>query len=101
MEMTGAIITAVVLGVALVVFVIYFFVRDRKRRLTAGVEDMIGKVVIAQTAINPKGQVLAEGELWTAIARNDKIEAGEEVVITKVERLRLWVTKKTEEKEDK
>jgi membrane-bound ClpP family serine protease len=62
---------------------------------------MIGKEAVAQTTLNPKGMVLAEGELWTAIAGNDKIEPGEDVVITRVNGLKLWVAKKSEEKEEK
>jgi membrane-bound ClpP family serine protease len=52
-----------------------------------------------RTNLNPKGTVLAEGELWTAIAEGSTIEAGEEVIITKTEGLKLWVTKKSKEKE--
>ena len=82
-------------------FVIYAVIKDRKRKLTAGIEGMLGKEAIAQATLNPKGMVLAEGELWTAIAKSDKIEPGEEVVITKVNGLKLWVTKKSKEKEEK
>jgi membrane-bound serine protease (ClpP class) len=62
---------------------------------------MIGKEAVAQTTLDPKGTVLAEGELWTAIAEDSKIEPGEEVTIIKVEGLKLWVTKKSKEKEEK
>jgi len=61
------------------------------------VEEMIGKEAVVQTTIDPKGTVLIEGELWTAIAEGSKIEPGEEVIITKVEGLKLWVTKKIKE----
>ena len=97
MEMSGPIIVAIIFGVAFVIFVIWAIVKGQKRKLTAGTEDMIGKEAVAQTTLNPKGMVLAEGELWTAIARGDKIAPGEEVVITKVEGLKLWVTKKSKE----
>ena len=97
MEMSGPIIVAIIFGVAFVIFVIWAIVKGQKRKLTAGTEDMIGKEDVAQTTLNPKGMVLAEGELWTAIARGDKIAPGEEVVITKVEGLKLWVTKKSKE----
>jgi len=93
-EMTGPIIIAIVFAVAFIVFVIYAIVKGQKRKLSAGVEDMIGKEAVAQTTLDPKGTVLAEGELWTAIAEGSKIEPGEEVIITKVEGLKLWVTKK-------
>ncbi len=101
MEMTGPIIIAIVSGVAFVVFVIYAIVRGQRRKLTAGTEEMIGKEAVVQKTLDPKGTVLAEGELWTAIAEDSKIEAGEEVIITKVEKLKLWVTKKSKEQEEK
>ena len=101
MEMSGPIIIDIIFAVAFVGFVIYAIILGQRRKLTAGVEDMIGKEAVAQTALDPKGTVLAEGELWTAIAGSDKIEPGEDVIITKVKGLKLWVTKKSEEKEEK
>jgi membrane-bound ClpP family serine protease len=94
-EMTGPIIIAIVFAVAFIIFVIYAIVKGQRRKLSAGVEEMIGKEAVAQTTLNPKGTVLAEGELWTAIAEGSKIKPGEEVIITKVEGLKLWVTKKS------
>ena len=100
-EMTGPIIIAIVFAVAFIIFVIYAIVKGQRRKLSAGIEDMIGKEAVVQTALNPRGTVLAEGELWTAIAEDSKIEPGEEVTITKVQGLKLWVTKKSKEKEEK
>jgi len=100
MEMTGPIIVTIVLAVALVAFVVYAIVKGQKRKLSAGVEEMIGKEAVARTTLNPKGTVLAEGELWTAIAEDSTIESGEEVIITKTEGLKLWVTRKYKEKEN-
>jgi membrane-bound serine protease (ClpP class) len=100
-EWTGPIIIAIVFAIAFIIFVIYAIVKGQKRKLSAGVEDMIGKEAVAQTTLDPKGTVMAEGELWTAIAEDSKIEPGEEVTITKVEGLKLWVTKKSREKEEK
>jgi membrane-bound ClpP family serine protease len=98
-EMTGPIILAIVFAIAFVVFIIYAIVRGQRLKLSAGVENMIGKEAVVQTVLNPKGTVLAEGELWTAIAEDSTIEPGEEVIITKVEGLKLWVTRKPKEKE--
>jgi membrane-bound serine protease (ClpP class) len=100
-EMTGPIIIAIVLAVAFIIFIIYAIVKGQKLKLSAGVEDMIGKEAVVQKTLDPKGTVLTEGELWTAIAEDSKIEAGEEVTITKVEGLKLWVTKKSKDKEEK
>ncbi len=97
MEIPGPIIVVIVFAIAFVGFIIYAMVKGQRRKLSAGVEEMVGKEAVVQTTLNPKGMVLAEGELWTAIAEGSKIEPGEEVIITKVEGLKLWVTKKTKE----
>mgnify|MGYP006270056141 FL=1 len=101
MEITGPIIVAIVFGVAFIIFVIYAIVKGQLRKLSAGVEEMIGKEAVVRTTLNPKGTVLAEGELWTAIAEDSTIEPGEEVIITRTEGLKLWVTRKSKEKEEK
>jgi membrane-bound serine protease (ClpP class) len=100
-EITGPIIVAIVLAAAFIGFVIYAIVEGQKRKVSAGVEEMIGKEAVVRTTLSPKGTVLAEGELWTAIAEDSTIEAGEEVIITKTAGLTLWVTRKSEEKEQK
>ena len=97
--MPGPIIVAIVFGAAFVVFVIYAIVRGQRRRLSAGVEEMVGREAVARTPLDPEGTVLAEGELWTAIAEDSTISPGEEVIITKTEGLKLWVTRKPGKKE--
>ena len=97
MEITGPIIVAIVFAVAFAVYIVYAIVKGQRRKLSAGVEEMIGKEAVVQTILDPKGTVLAEGELWTAIAEGSKIEPGEEVIITKIEGLKLRVTRKTKE----
>jgi membrane-bound serine protease (ClpP class) len=99
--MTGPIIVAIIFAVAFVAFVVYAVVKGQQRRLSAGVEEMIGKEAVARTTLNPRGTVLAEGELWTAIAEDSTIEPGEEVIITRTEGLKLWVTGKSRGKEQK
>jgi membrane-bound ClpP family serine protease len=98
-EITGPIIVAIVFAVAFIIFIIYAIVKGQMRKLSAGVEEMIGKEAVVRTTLNPQGTVLAEGELWTAIAEDSTIEPGEEVIITKTEGLKLWVIKKSKEKE--
>jgi membrane-bound ClpP family serine protease len=100
-EITGPIIIAIVFAIAFIIFIIYAIVEGQRRKLSAGVEEMIGKEAVVRTALKPQGTVLAEGELWTAIAEDSTIEPGEEVTITKTEGLKLWVTKKSKEKEKK
>jgi membrane-bound serine protease (ClpP class) len=81
--------------VAFLVFVVGAVVRGQRRRKATGAEGMIGKTAVAKTPLDPRGTVLAQGELWTAIAENDRIAPGEEVTITKVEELKLWVARKS------
>jgi len=101
MEITGPIIVAIIFAVAFIAFIIYAIVKGQRRKLATGTEDMVGKVAVTQTVLNPGGTVRAEGELWKAAAEGSRIEADEEVIITKVEGLKLRVTRKSKEKEDK
>ncbi len=92
-------IIAIACSVAFGIFAIVLGLKEQKRKHEAGAEEMVGKVATAQTVINPTGKVLAEGELWTAISEENRIKPGEEVIITKVQGLKLRVKK--QEKEDK
>ena len=47
--------------------------------------------LVAKTALDPEGQVLVHGELWTAVAEGPGIPAGERVRVVHVEGLRLRV----------
>jgi membrane-bound ClpP family serine protease len=58
---------------------------------------MIGKIAIAKTPLDPTGTVLAQGELWTAVSEGGRVTPGEEVIISRVAELKLWVTKKSKE----
>ncbi len=51
------------------------------------------------SALNPNGTVMVEGEIWHAVLENGKAEAGEEVIIQRIEGLTLYV-KKTDLKSD-
>ncbi len=84
----------VVVVTAIFVFVVGAVIRSQRRRPVTGKEGLVGKIALAQTELDPTGMVLVEGEHWTARAEGGRIEPGEEAVVTKVEGLRLWVTKK-------
>jgi len=47
-----------------------------------------------KTPLAPKGMVLVEGELWTAELDSGTAKPGEELVIQKVDNLKLYVSKK-------
>jgi len=94
-EVDKRLIAGVAVGfAAFAVFVLGAIIRGQRRRKATGVEGMIGETAVAKTPLDPTGTVLAEGELWTAISEGGRVEPGEEVLITRVEQLKLWVTKK-------
>jgi membrane-bound ClpP family serine protease len=93
-EMTGPIITVIILSVAFIFFVIFAIIKGQRRKLSAGVEEMIGKTAITHTVLNPAGTVIAEGELWNATTKDNRIEADTEVIINGIHGLTLQVTKK-------
>ena len=88
------IVLIIVIVVVFVVFAVYWSVLAHKRKVVGGKEELIGKTAVVETALGPKGVVLVEGELWTAVLDKGQAEPEEEVVITRVEGLKLSVTKK-------
>ena len=97
-EVDKRLIAGVVVGVtAFAVFVLGAIIRGQRRRKTTGAEGMIGEIAIAKSPLDPTGTVLAQGELWTATLEGGRVTPGEEVIIAKVEGLKLWVKKKPKE----
>ena len=87
----------VVIAVVFIVFVVFaaiWSVRAHQRKVSAGKEELVGRTAVVEIALEPKGVVFIEGERWTAIADKGRVEPEEEVIITKVDGLKLRVTKK-------
>jgi membrane-bound serine protease (ClpP class) len=49
---------------------------------------------VVKEVLDPEGTVFYKGERWSAISEKDKIEPGEEVIITVVDGLTLHVKRK-------
>jgi membrane-bound serine protease (ClpP class) len=97
-EVNRGLIAGVTAGItAFAVFVIGAIIRGQRRRKATGAEGMIGTIALAKTSLDPTGTVLAEGELWTAASEGGRVAPGEEVIISKVKGLKLWVAKKSKE----
>ncbi len=90
---TWLITLIVVLVVAFLVIVIIWGIRAHRNRIAAGREDLVGRTAEVETALEPRGIVLVEGERWTAIIESGQAEPQEEVIITRVEGLKLIVNK--------
>ena len=86
----------VLVAVALVTFLaiaIIWGIRAHRHQASAGREDLVGKTAEVKIALGPKGIVFIQGERWTAVSEKGRVEPGEEVIVTKVDGLKLYVTK--------
>ena len=90
----GLIAVVVVIVAAFLILVIGAVVRGQRKRAATGIEALVGKIAVVKSELNPKGTVLVEGELWSASVDDGRVEPGEEVIVTKVDDLKLIVTKK-------
>jgi len=88
------IVVLAIIIVIVIVFVVIWSIRAHQRKVAAGKEELVGRTAVVEIALEPKGVVFIEGERWTAIADKGRVEPEEEVIITKVEGLKLRVTKK-------
>ncbi len=86
--------TIAIIIAALFAFVIQRAMRAHRRQATTGREELMGKSAIVKVALEPQGTILHAGELWTAILDEGRAELGEEVIITKFDGMKLYVTKK-------
>ncbi len=84
----------IIVTIALTVFVVWLSIRAHRHQALAGREELIGKTAEVLTVMEPKGTVFIQGERWTAISESDRIEPGEEVIIPKVNGLKMWVIRK-------
>ncbi len=70
--------------------VVYFVGRSYALAQTAGVDEMIGLVGVASTALAPAGKIFIRGEYWNAIA-DTPVDAGQRVEVVAVDGLNLSV----------
>ncbi len=75
---------------AITMFLVSMVIKARQNKVLTGAEGMIGQLGVAQTALQPEGQVLVRGEYWDAIAPST-IPAGAEVRVKGVSGLKLEV----------
>jgi membrane-bound serine protease (ClpP class) len=90
----GLIAGVVIFFTAFFVFAIGAIVRGQRRKPAVGKEEFTGRLAKALTALAPEGTVLFEGERWLAELDSGRAEAGEDVVVSKVDGLKLWVKRK-------
>ena len=84
----------VILIIIFIVVAVLLSLRTYRQKVTAGRENLVGRVAVVEVALKPTGVVLVEGERWTATLDTGRAGPGEEVIITKVAGLKLYVTRK-------
>jgi membrane-bound serine protease (ClpP class) len=77
----------------LVVWAVSAGVRAMMKSPVTGASSMIGRVVVARSALGPDGQVQVDGEIWRAVSEGEAIPAGEKVRVTAVDGLTLKVSR--------
>ena len=91
----GWLITLIVIGlVAFAAITVIWGVRAHRFKIGAGAEELIGRTAEVKVALTPKGMVFIDDERWTAISESGQVEEGEEVVVTRVDGLVMYVKKK-------
>jgi len=80
-----------------VTLAVILIVKTYRRQATTGKEELTGKIAQVQEKLDPEGTVSYLGEIWNAVSDSGVITSGEEVIITKVNGLKLTVSKKTKE----
>jgi membrane-bound serine protease (ClpP class) len=73
----------------------------RRRNKLTGAQIMLGKIGVAVSDLNPKGEVRVEGEIWRAESTSGYIQKGEKVAIRERKGLVVIVEKAPEQQEKK
>jgi membrane-bound serine protease (ClpP class) len=82
-----------IFAAALIAFLVILVLRTYRNQVSTGGEDLIGKTAQVKETLDSEGIVMYLGDLWNAQSVSGKIEAGEEVIITAVQGLKLQVKK--------
>ncbi|MEE8419095.1 MAG: NfeD family protein [Dehalococcoidales bacterium] len=88
------VILLLVFLIAFIIFAVNRGIVAHRFRIAAGSEDLVGKTAEVKTTLEPRGLVFVEGERWSAIAEDGRVEPGEEVIINRVTGLVLYVSRK-------
>jgi membrane-bound ClpP family serine protease len=67
---------------ASVLLIVLFFFQLHRAKATKITLDLIGKVAIVQTELNPQGAIIINGDLWLAMTNEDEtISVGKKVKV--------------------
>ncbi|RLE39091.1 nodulation protein NfeD [Candidatus Acetothermia bacterium] len=81
----GTIIAVVAVTTALFAFVISKALLIQKKPVVTGREALIGRRGVVRRELNPKGTVFINGEYWNARSSGERIPAGANVIVERIE----------------
>lgn len=87
------IIAATIVSALFILFIVSFGIKAQQLKPVSGMEGLIGEAGIALAALNPSGTVRVHGEVWNAESVSGIIGEGEEVKVTGIMDLKLFVEK--------
>ena len=74
-------------------FVAGMGLKAQRTKPVIGMDTFIGKKGEAVIALEPKGIIRVNGEIWNAISLSEKIDAGEKIIVREIKNLTLYVEK--------
>lgn len=79
---------------ALFAFMITKGLLIQRKKVTTGIEGMIGAIGQAREDLNPQGIVFVQGEYWKALSQEGSIRSGEEIAVESMRDGKLLVRKR-------
>lgn len=87
----GVIFPTVIVTVLFFAVALTFGIKAQKRKVTTGLEGIVGEPGVTVTPLDPDGKIRVGGEYWKAKTLGDPIQEGEKVMVTGIDRLVLVV----------
>ena len=88
------IISTVAVTSGFFLFVIGMGIKAQRRKPVTGIKALVGETAFTLNELNPSGRVSIHGEIWNAVSVSGKINTGEQVRVTEVKNLILYVEHK-------
>jgi len=87
------IILIVVLSAAFFLFAISFGIKAQRKKVTTGLEGIVGETGMALSNLKPLGEIKVHGEIWKAESTDGNISKGTAVQVIGVDNFKLIVKK--------
>ncbi|MGH7846969.1 MAG: NfeD family protein [Candidatus Binatia bacterium] len=88
------VLTAVATLAAFILAISYLVVKSQRRKITLGIEGLVGEVGEVKTNLTPEGKIFVHGEYWNAEG-DGEIPVGEKVRVVGYDGMRLKVRRLT------